>query len=82
LVGAGTAATIGAIAGGGHGAGIGAAVGGGLGAEAGARNNAGRDLTPAITAMSSIGPIERGRIGAENVEDTVYLGAGGMKGLR
>jgi hypothetical protein len=41
-----------------------------------------RDLTPAITAMSSIGPIERGRIGAENVEDTVYLGAGGMKGLR
>jgi hypothetical protein len=57
LVGAGTGAIIGAIAGGGHGAGIGAAVGGGLGAVSGAATTPARPH-PAITATSSIGPIE------------------------
>jgi hypothetical protein len=32
-----------------------------------------RALTPAITATSSIGLTEPGRIGAENVSDAVYI---------
>jgi hypothetical protein len=32
-----------------------------------------RDLIPAITVTSSIGPIERGQVGAEDVSDAIYF---------